>query len=102
MSVEGEAETPNTPPKKKVKTRNCQFNKDWLENPNYNKWLANDKDVNMARCTMCKITFNVKYDGVKAVKSHSGTARHLNLEKASKMCDIMTKFLLPRIRKNPI
>ncbi|KAI4466368.1 hat family dimerization domaincontaining protein-related [Holotrichia oblita] len=99
MSDEGEAETPNTPPKKKVKTRNCQFNKDWLENPNYNKWLANDKDVNMARCTMCKITFNVKYDGVKAVKSHSGTARHLNLEKASKMCDVMTKFFAPKDSK---
>ncbi|KAI4457230.1 hat family dimerization domaincontaining protein-related [Holotrichia oblita] len=99
MSDEGEAETPNTPPKKRVKTRNCQFNKDWLENPNYNKWLANDKDVNMARCTMCKITFNVKYDGVKAVKSHSGTARHLNLEKASKMCDVMTKFFAPKDSK---
>lgn len=26
-----EAEMPNKPPNKKVKIRNCQFNKDWLK-----------------------------------------------------------------------
>lgn len=53
----------------------------------------------MARCTMCKITLNVKYDGVKAVKAHSTSAKHLNLEKARKMSDVMTKFFAPKDSK---
>lgn len=102
MSDDGEAgpsNTANTPPKKKIRVRNCQFNKNWLNDPNYKKWLASDKDVNMARCTLCKITFNIKYDGLKAVKSHSGTAKHLNLEKAAKMSDVMTTFFAPKDSK---
>lgn len=54
----------------KKRNRNCVFNDEWLKDQIFSDWIAKHNDPNKARCILCQIVFSVKYDGVKAVKTH--------------------------------
>lgn len=54
----------------KKKIRNCVFNDEWFKDQIFADWIAKHNNPNKARCKLCQTVFSVKYDGVKAVKTH--------------------------------
>ena len=76
-----------------MRLRNCTFKEEWRKNEDFATWLAShDADKNMAKCIVCKIAFNVKYDGIKAVKQHSKGSKHISALKSRNMSTAITKF----------
>ena len=55
----------------------CKFSQLWVDDPLYKDWLkpvmGNDRE---AFCSVCKKTINVTWNGITAIKSHSGSAIH--------------------------
>ncbi len=47
-----------------------------------------------ARCSICMITFTVKWDGVAAVKNHCSSGSHKHLTVNLKPNKMITKFTL--------
>lgn len=59
------------------KKRTCKFNQVWLQQDDFKNWLQSiNEDDEKARCTVCSTTFNIKWDGIKAVKTHMETNSH--------------------------
>ncbi|CAI6348699.1 unnamed protein product [Macrosiphum euphorbiae] len=60
----------------KKRIRNCVFNDEWLKDQIFSDWIAKHNNPNKARCILCQTVFSVKYDGVKAVKTHQESKKH--------------------------
>ncbi|KAJ3652186.1 hypothetical protein Zmor_018173 [Zophobas morio] len=76
-----------------MRLRNCTFKEEWRKNEDFATWLAShDADKNMAKCIVRKIAFNVKYDGIKAVKQHSKGSKHISALKSRNMSTAITKL----------
>lgn len=54
-----------------------KFSQTWVDDPSFKEWLrpvmGNDRE---AFCTVCKKTINVTWNGITAIKSHSGWNIH--------------------------
>ncbi|KAI6652434.1 hypothetical protein LOD99_7448 [Oopsacas minuta] len=61
--------------KPKKARRECSFNIQWLTNPSNSGWLSK-VNFNTARCTVCNVSFTVKYDGIKAITAHRNSEKH--------------------------
>jgi hypothetical protein len=56
---------------------NCMFNKSWLINEKYCKWLAIDNSNKYAaNCTVCERKFQLGTMGVKTLDSHMQSVKH--------------------------
>ena len=72
----------------------CLFNRQWLENEEYNRWLQEVKgDNRSAFCNLCKKAFDLRSLGLTAVKKHSTGKKHLELVKASKPAVPLSLFV---------
>lgn len=73
---------------------NCVFNQAWVENQEYQSWIAEVKDNRHAfLCKLCKKVVDVRSMGESAVQSHGKGKKHQGLEKASKPAVSLTDFL---------
>ena len=82
------------PPKKKVK-RFTSFNKDWLEDKDFAKWLVKENDLT-AKCVICPVTFTIKFEGRKAIIDHQKSQKHVMSEMQRRQNQTMTTFLVPK------
>lgn len=76
--------------------RFCKFQKEWLNQPEYEQWLAKNIDENddgmTAYCKLCHVTISVKYDGVKILRKHARSIKHTQLDKNKQQNDTIFKF----------
>jgi len=86
------SDTEHTPPKKKIRIRNCIFNENWRLDANYKNWLVREEKNTEAYCSLCKRTFTVQYDGVKAVEQHHKGKTHCQRLNELKTSAVVTKF----------
>ena len=73
----------------------CIFSERWLSLPAYSDWLERDKNVNSAKCSMCKKTFDIGNMGEPALRSHAKGAKHqelIQIRNAASGCAITTFF----------
>lgn len=91
-----ESGSSTTPPTKKRRIRNCQFQDVWLKNPKYVSWLGRANDASEARCILCKVQFSIKYDGVKAVNVHSDGVKHKRYVQAQKQTNTIASFFVEK------
>jgi len=82
---------PKTPPKNK-RTYYSAFQDEWLYQPQYSSWLTR-ADSFTAKCRLCLVSFTVKHDGEKAVRTHSCSKRHQTACCAARTNSLMTAFL---------
>lgn len=58
--------------------RFCKFQSDWLKLQEFQSWLRNIQDDEMsAYCSVCKLNFSIKFEGVAMVKKHATSKKHL-------------------------
>ena len=57
-------------------TKRCNFNTEWLNNPDYKDWLAELPDAKRAKCNLCRKDINLAAMGKSALKSHAKGATH--------------------------
>lgn len=73
--------------------RFCKFQSDWLKLPDFQSWLRNTQDDEMsAFCSVCKLNFSVKFEGVAMVKKHANSKKHIQLVNAMNDSARLTKF----------
>ncbi|GLV40944.1 hypothetical protein CBL_08518 [Carabus blaptoides fortunei] len=52
----------------KKRKRTCKFNSEWLQCPEFIKWLKSVKeDDEMANCFICNLKFSIKWDALESV-----------------------------------
>lgn len=76
----------------KKRNRNCVFNDEWLKDQIFSDWIAKHNDPNKARCILCQTVFSVKYDGVKAVKTHQESKKHEESVKSKHKSSTIKQF----------
>ena len=60
----------------------CHFQDIWLQKKKYKDWLVKDvKDINSARCSVCRRSFVNATMGEYALRNHGSCAKHLELMK---------------------
>jgi len=64
--------------------KQTNFNKAWLEIPEFQRWFAEAKTVGEAQCTLCKTMFSLSNMGVQALHSHSKSRKHIQRQNATK------------------
>lgn len=72
--------------------RLTQFNDNWLNNSEFNKWLSKSSDY-MAKCNICNSEFTVKYSGQSALIQHKEGTKHKSMEQTIKMSQTMRAFV---------
>lgn len=76
----------------KKRIRNCVLNDEWLKDQIFSGWIAKHNNPNKARCILCQTVFSVKYDGVKAVKTHQESKKHKESINSTHKSSIIKKF----------
>ncbi|GFW92679.1 uncharacterized protein TNCV_519951 [Trichonephila clavipes] len=88
-----EASNSKGTPTKKAR-RVCHYNVDW-ESRFF--WLNKcDEDNTKGYCKLCKNSFTVAYDGLKAVTHHAEAKKHKEWESAAAMFHRMKSFFTPK------
>ncbi|GFW25752.1 uncharacterized protein TNCV_1310131 [Trichonephila clavipes] len=88
-----EASNSKGTPTKKAR-RVCHYNVDWESRF---VWLNKcDEDNTKGYCNMCKNSFTVAYDGLKAVTHHAEAKKHKEWESAAAMSHRMKSFFTPK------
>ena len=82
---------PDTPPKKN-KGYYFAFQDEWLTQQQYNSWLRK-ADNFTARFELCLVSFTVKHDSKKAVKTHAYSRKHQATCSAAKTNTLLTAYL---------
>ena len=82
---------PDTPLRKN-KDYYIAFQDEWLTQQQYNSWLRK-ADNFTARCELCLVSFTVKHDGEKAVKTHAYSRKHQATCSAAKTNTLLTAYL---------
>lgn len=85
------AKMSDTPPK--VKKRYCCFQDEWLTDESFSQWLRKEDDTT-AFCKMCRTTFTIKHDGVKAIKHHQQTTGHVRKCQSASQSSLLSKFFI--------
>ncbi|GFU72203.1 hypothetical protein TNCV_509661 [Trichonephila clavipes] len=74
--------------------RVCHYNVDWKLRF---VWLNKcDEDNRKGYCKLCKNSFTVAYDGLKAVTHHAEAKEHKECESAAAMSHRMKSFFTPK------
>ena len=69
----------------------CSFQANWLEKPEFKKWLARvPGDIWSAACKVCGKNFSLTSLGITAVTSHAKGKKH----KQGKLCQFLYLALL--------
>lgn len=71
------------------KRRLCGYNKEWEKTYT---WLTADTTSESAKCVICSTTFQVKWDGLKAVKSHNSSEKHKVRVQSATQSKLLTIF----------
>ena len=80
-------------PKEKVKLVGSRFRHAWLDIPQYQSWLQEDKtDSTKCYCKLCKQSISLSNMGVGAVRSHSVSKRHKEQTALKGVTDIRSCF----------
>ncbi|GFT00332.1 dimer_Tnp_hAT domain-containing protein [Trichonephila clavipes] len=88
-----EASNSKGTPTKKAR-RVCHYNVDWESRF---VWLNKcDEDNTKGYCKLCKNSFTVAYDGLKAVTHHAEAKKHKECESAAAMSHRMKSFFTPK------
>ena len=77
--------------------REYSFNMQWLSDPSYSGWLAK-VSFDTARCTVCNVSFIVKYDGIKAITTHRNSEKHKGLILAGTTSHSMSRFFTEELQ----
>lgn len=78
---------------KNNRKRYCKFKQDWLKLPNFQSWLRNTPNDEMsAYCSICKLIFSVKFEGILMIKKHANSKKHIQLLNAMNDSTRLTKF----------
>lgn len=57
----------------------CQFNEKWLLVPEYEGWIAKDRDKHYAKCILCVKSIDISSMAEGALRSHARGAKHIQL-----------------------
>lgn len=68
------------------------YQSSWEKNSLYNGWLVKVDDFT-AKCSICYITFTVKHDGEKALKTHLNSKKHISNVSSLKKNILLTAFV---------
>ena len=74
----------------------CSFKEEWL---NEYEWLKKRNEYE-GECRLCRQTFSVKYEGVRAITNHCDSDKHnksVKNEKESKKSACISDFFTTRI-----
>ena len=75
------------------KRRLCGYNKEWEKTYT---WLTADTTSESAKCVICSTTFQVKWDGLKAVKSHNSSEKHKVRVQSATQSKLLTNFFVQK------
>ncbi|MEE6481210.1 hypothetical protein FKM82_012782 [Ascaphus truei] len=75
----------------------AHFLDEWLETAEYKSWLTK-LDKITAKCKTCSVTFTVRHDDEKAIKTHLNSKKHKGLVHTVSTNQVLTTFL-PKKKK---
>lgn len=79
-------------PSRKWKAYFTSFQEKWTKDF---PWARQENDFDVY-CKFCKVTFSVKYDGVKAMNRHASSKKHLSFDTAVKRNTTIATFFVKK------
>ena len=78
----------------KKASRQCNFLSSWISNSEFKDWISMDSDSKYsAQCGCCKKIFSIASGGVRDVRSHANSAKHIQAMSTRKSAGGMLHFL---------
>lgn len=89
--------------KKAKLSRKCYFQPSWITNGEFTDWISTDNDSKYnALCTCCRKVFSVASGGVRDVRSHGRSAKHIQAMSTRRFAGGMLQFLTKDTKPSPV
>ena len=80
--------------KKAKLSRQCNFQSSWISNSEFKDWISMDSDSKYnAQCDCCRKVFSIASGGVRYIRSHASSAKHIQAISTRKSAGRMLQFL---------
>lgn len=79
-------------------TKRCNFNREWLTDPDFKDWLVEVPDAKRAKCNLCRKDINLAAMGISALKSHAKGDTHkknVDFAETAKRGQTLINFMKP-------